>query len=256
MNDASPPTARHHPIATGPKRPLVPAGRYTALHLLLVPFLLGLLAWTVQYGSLDMALTERFVDSATHSFPWRNSDLLEIFGHQAARGLPFLVGGIGLVAGLAGLRFAPLRPWAPILLALGAAMIVGPVLVNTLKGMTTQHCPNALQSFGGVVAYADDRGGPFWALSGQTAGRCLPSGHAGGGYALLALYFAGWAAGRPAWRWRGLAIGIAAGLLFSTVRLMQGAHFASATIWSAAVDWTVCAAIFFPLLCWRPSPAR
>ena len=70
-----------------------------------------------------------------------------------------------------------------------------------------------------------------------------------GGYALLSLYFAGWAAGRPGWRWRGLAIGVAAGLLFSVVRMMQGAHFASATIWSAAVDWTVCAALFLPLLC-------
>jgi len=138
----------------------------------------------------------------------------------------------------------------------GAAMIVGPLLVNILKGMTTQHCPTALQSFGGVVAYADDRNAPFWALSRQAAGHCLPSGHAGGGYALLSLYFAGWAAGRPAWRWRGLAIGIVVGLVFSVVRLMQGAHFASATVWSAAVDWTVCAAIFLPLLCWRPTPAR
>ena len=66
---------------------------------------------------------------------------------------------------------------------------------------------------------------------------------------MLSLYFAGWAAGRPRWRWRGLAIGVAAGLLFSVVRIMQGAQFASATLWSAVVDWTVCAALFLPLLC-------
>jgi membrane-associated PAP2 superfamily phosphatase len=67
----------------------------------------------------------------------------------------------------------------------------------------------------------------------------------------VSLYYAGSAAGRPAWRWRGLAIGIAAGVLFSIVRVAQGAQFTSATLWSAAVDWTVCATLFFPLLC-RP----
>ncbi len=259
MNDAPPapahPRSRPRPIVPLPIV-VVPAGRYVASHLLLVPFLLALLAWQFEYSAIDMALTQLFVDPATHAFTWRHSVLLDVVGHQAARGLPFLVGAIVFVAGVAGLRFAPLRPWTPLLLATAAAMVVGPLIVNLLKGMTTQHCPTALQAFGGVVAYADDRSGPFWALSRQAAGHCLPSGHAAGGYALLSLYFAGWAAGRPAWRWRGLAIGIAAGLIFSAVRLMQGAHFASATIWSATVDWTVCALIFFPILCRRRVTAR
>ena len=130
-------------------------------------------------------------------------------------------------------------------------MLLGPLIVNVLKGMTTQHCPIDLQSFGGVVDYAADQAGPFWATTPQGAGHCLPSGHAAGGYALLSLYFAGWAAGRPAWRWRGLALGVGAGLVFSVVRMMQGAHFASATLWSAAIAWTICAALFLPLLCRR-----
>ena len=88
--------------------------------------------------------------------------------------------------------------------------------------------------------------------SGRARGHCLHSGHAGG-HALLCLYFAGWASGRPAWRWGGLAIGVGARLVFSLVRMMQGAHFASATVWSAAIDRTVCALVFFPLLC---HPAR
>ncbi len=222
---------------------------YVALHLVAVPFVLGLLASACQRGSLDMALARLFVDATGANFAWRDSALLDILGHQAARGLPFLVGALAVAGGAAGFAVRALRPWMPILLTTGAAMLLGPLAVNVLKGMTTQHCPIALQSFGGVVDYATDQAAPFWASSPQSAGHCLPSGHAGGGYALLSLYFAGWAAGRPAWRWRGLAIGIAAGLLFSIVRMMQGAHFASATLWSATVDWTVCAALFLPLLC-------
>ena len=237
-----------------PNPPARATAGYLVGHLLLVPLLLGACAWAVQHGPLDMALARLFADPATQSFDWRHSAWLDILGHQAARSLPIIVGGVALAAGVAGFFVAQLRPWQRILLTLGAAMIAGPLLINLLKTMTTQHCPATLTEFGGVVSYAADRSAPFWAAAPQDAGRCLPSGHAGGGYALLALYFAGWAAGRPAWRWRGLAIGITAGLLFSVVRMMQGAHFASATLWSATVAWSVAALFFLPLVCRAATP--
>jgi membrane-associated PAP2 superfamily phosphatase len=234
-----------------PPPPDVDPSRYVATHLLLVPAALALLAWLCQHGAADMALAHRFVDATGHRFALGDSALLDVLGHQAARGFPFLVGAVALAGAVAGRASSALRPWAPILLALAAAMLVGPTIINLLRGWTTQHCPNVLQAFGGVVDYAADRDGPFWARSRQSAGHCLPSGHAGGGYALLALYFAGWAAGRPNWRWRGLAVGLIAGVSFSIVRIVQGAQFASATLWSAMIDWTVCAALFLPLLCRR-----
>ncbi|MCH3723211.1 phosphatase PAP2 family protein, partial [Campylobacter coli] len=80
------------------------------------------------------------------------------------------------------------------------------------------------------------------------AGGALPSGHAGAGYSMLTLYFAGWAAQRPGWRWWGLAVGIAAGVGFSIVRVLQGAHFLSQTLWSAALMWLLAALFFWPVL--------
>lgn len=239
-----------------PRSPSLSVGPYVVGHLLVVPLVLAALAWWVEYGPLDMFFSRLFVDPVTHAFTWRSSAVLDILGHQAARGLPVIVAGIAIAAGCAGFAVAQLRPWTPILLTIGAAMLLGPLAVNALKGTTTQHCPSALQSFGGVVDYGADRAGAFWAASRRSAGHCLPSGHAAGGYALLSLYFAGWAAGQPAWRWRGLAVGIAAGMAFSIVRLLQGAHFVSATLWSATVDWTICAALFLPLLCHRPTRGR
>lgn len=243
-------------LSRGPRRPDVPMLRYVVGHVLALPMLLAALAWALQHGDADMLVTRLFVDPAAQSFRWRDALLLDVVGHHAARGLPFLVGGLALAAGLAALRIAWLRPWAGILLCVAACTTLGPLAINGLKGMTTQHCPAALQGFGGVVDYAADRAAPFWAATRQAAGHCLPSGHAGGGYALLSLYFAGWAAGQPAWRWRGLALGVVAGLVFSAVRLAQGAHFASATVWSASVDFAVCALVFMPLLCARPSKGR
>ena len=86
----------------------------------------------------------------------------------------------------------------------------------------------------------------------------MPSGHAGAGYALLSLYFAGWALGRPAWRWSGLAIGVAAGVGFSVVRILQGAHFLSQTLWSAALMWLLAAIFFYPVIVGRTAhgPSR
>ena len=209
-----------------PRPPSVDLRPYVGIHLLVVPVVLAALAAACQYSGVDMALARLFFESATQSFAWRDSAVLDVLGHQTARLLPFLVGAFAIASAVAGLRLRSLRPWMPILFTLGAAMLVGPLAVNLLKSMTTQHCPVAVQPFGGVVDYLANQSGPFWAASAQTACHCLPSGHAGCGYALLSLYFAGWAAGRPAWRWRGLALGVAAGLLFSLVRMMQGSHFA------------------------------
>jgi len=260
MNDRAPDVAIHAASDDDavarivPQPPHVDHASYAVSHLLIVPAVIALVAWVCQHGGGDMAIAQLFADSVTHHFVWARSALLDVVGHQAARGLPFLVGASALAGGVCGLAVSRLRPWTPILLAVGAAMLLGPLLVNVMKSWTAQHCPVDVQPFGGVVDYVADRDGPFWATSVASAGRCLPSGHAGGGYALLALYFAGWAAGRPTWRWRGLAIGIVAGALFSAVRIAQGAHFASATLWSAMVDWTVCAVIFFPLLCRAKTP--
>ncbi len=237
-----------------PNPPDLAVAGYVAGHLLLVPLLLGFAAWAVQHGPLDLALARLFADDTGQSFAWRYSVWLDVLGHQAARGLPIIVGGVALAAGMAGFFLAQLRPWRQILLTIGAAMIAGPALVNELKTMTTQHCPATLTEFGGVVSYAADRAAPFWAATPRDAGHCLPSGHAGSGYALLALYFAGWAAGRPDWRWQGLAIGVVAGLVFGAVRMMQGENFASATLWSAAIAWTIAALFFLPLVCRAATP--
>jgi membrane-associated PAP2 superfamily phosphatase len=229
---------------------------YLLLHVLLATAVVGFTAWQLQHGSLDAAITGLFFDASSHSFGWRHSTWLEVLGHQTARALPVLIGGLAVGAGLAGQFVAELRPWRAILLTLGACVVLGPLLINSMRGWTEAHCPVDLQLFGGVVDYAADRFGPFWAETRAEAGHCLPSGHAGGGFALFGLYFAGWAAGRPSWRWKGLGLGLAAGLLFSLVRIVQGEHFASQTVWAAAIDWAVCSVLFMPLLCRRTAAAE
>jgi membrane-associated PAP2 superfamily phosphatase len=226
------------------------ASAFIAVHLLLVPVLLAVAAWTLRHSALDLRMSNLFFDSAQNAFGWRESAWLNLLGHEAARGIPFIVGAAAFAGSLAGQFVERLRPWRVVLLCLGLSMVLGPLIVDRLKYFAAAHCPHDLAMYGGAIDYATDLGRPFLVAHGQ-GGSCVPSGHAGGGYAMLSLYFAGWAAGRPSWRWSGLAIGIATGLLFSLVRVMQGAHFASQTLWSASIDWTVAALVFMPLLCGR-----
>ncbi len=224
--------------------------RYALIHLIVVPTLLYAASWAVQHSAVDMAVARFFAGSGAEAFPARRSAWLDVFGHESARAIPVLIGVLAFALGLLGRRMSAAigrHRWALILL--GVSMLLGSLVVGAMKALTSQHCPVDIHEFGGLVPYAVDRASPFWAASPSLAGRCLPSGHAAGGYALLALYFAGWTAGRPAWRWGGLAAGIVAGIAFSLVRMLQGAHFASATLWSAEVQWTVAALLFAPLLC-------
>lgn len=123
-----------------------------------------------------------------------------------------------MLAALASTKLELLHSWRALLWTLFAALSIGPLLIGVLKRYTAAHCPWDLARYGGYADYMHE----WFAQTAAESGRCLPNAHAGAGFALLALYFAGWASGRPLWRWSGLALGIAAGGSFSLVRSAQG----------------------------------
>jgi len=48
----------------------------------------------------------------------------------------------------------------------------------------------------------------------------------------------------PHLRWRGLAIGIAAGVVFGIAQQLRGAHFLSHDLWTAAICWTTAVGLY------------
>ncbi|MFC4277065.1 phosphatase PAP2 family protein [Achromobacter aloeverae] len=224
---------------------------YLIGQVLAVTLLLVFCAQAVNLSGLDLTVARWFYDAQAHAFPYRASRALEILGHRLV-----LVAPVGMAVAAAGAavasRWLPvLRPWRGVLWATALTCALGQVVIGQLKHYTALPRPYELSLFGGYAPYPDH----FWAASRREGGGALPSGHAGAGYALLSLYFAGWAAGRPAWRWAGLTIGIVAGIGFSLVRIAQGAHFLSQTLWSAAVMWFIASLLFYPVLV-RPRRRR
>lgn len=91
--------------------------------------------------------------------------------------------------------------------------------------------PSDTTLFGGPHVYQ-----PVWRPSDLCDRNCsFVSGHAGTGFALMAVGLAA----APATRRRWLAVGLAAGLAFGLARVAQGAHFASDVIFSGLTLWGI-----------------
>lgn len=136
---------------------------------------------------------------------------------------------LGVVAAwLATFAVDSLRPRRLRLARLALSVLVAATLLAMLKQVTAVHCPWDLVRYGGS------------ALPGDGGGACFPAGHAGAGYAWLALAFS---AETPSGRRTGLATGAAIGVVFGIDQQLRGAHFLSHDLWAAALCWAVAAVV-------------
>ncbi len=210
-------------------------------HALLIPASLGLAAYAVQALGIDFALASTFFDPALKDFPARALGWLELLGHRLAKSLLLGLWMALLAAAIASRWICRLHPHRTLLWTTTAAMAIGPLAVVLLKDINAHHCPWDLKRFGGTAEFT-----AAWFVPRAEAGRCFPGGHAAGGFSLVALYFAGVASGSSRLRLAGLVAALIAGASFSAVRMMQGAHFLSHNLWSAAVVWSLAAIAFAP----------
>ena len=213
--------------------------RFWWRHAVLVPALFALAAFVCKRSGLDDVLANSVFDAATQQFWGRESTALELLGHRIAKAAIFTC-WFAVFAGALAANWVPrLREQRMLLWATALAMASGPLLVVALKPLNAIHCPWDLKQYGGV---ADQASG--WFVAAHDAGRCFPSGHASGGFSLVALFFAGVVSGERRLQAAGLAFALGAGMAFSVVRVMQGAHFASHNLWAAAIDWATAATVF------------
>jgi len=134
-----------------------------------------------------------------------------------------------LIAVLAVRRLRGRFGWRPALVLL-LAMASVPALVGAMKKTTDIYFPSQIQRYGGREPYVklfgtypprDPRKGP------RKRGHGFPAGHASMGFALMAL--AAFGKSRAA-RWRGFAIGMAAGWTTGIYQTLNGAHYLSHTV--------------------------
>lgn len=215
---------------------------------------LPLLAWCLTVSTLaalgvDWHLSRALFAWEGYRWLLREAMLTEAVIHRGGHALSIAAWLAALAAWLfARLRASALqRPLAHLLLS----VLVSTLLVSWLKSWSNMDCPWDIDGLGGTRPYLD-----LLDLRPQylPQGRCFPAGHASGGYAWVALYFF-FLSVRPAWRWRGLAIGLGVGALFGLAQQLRGAHFLSHDLWTLAICWCVAYALQSTMLK-RESPDR
>ncbi|AOA73187.1 phosphatase PAP2 family protein [Stenotrophomonas rhizophila] len=167
---------------------------------------------------------------------WATSQLI----HKGGKWLSAAATLLTLVLCFHAWRHERAAAWRWPLLYLVMAVALGTGVVSLLKSLTNMDCPWDLARYGGLREYV----GLFASRPhDMPRGVCFPAGHSSAGFAWVSLYFFALLV-RPAWRWRGLAVGLVAGGVFGAAQQLRGAHFLSHDLWTLATCWTVSLLLF------------
>jgi membrane-associated PAP2 superfamily phosphatase len=201
---------------------------------------------------LDQLLIAAYFDVASQHFPLKHEVLLEQFMHT---GLKYCVMVVAIASLLAALQaniheayrasfFSRIQMLFknPYFYAF-IGMVVSTSVVAYLKSTSMHACPSDLTIYGGYL--------PLYQLFetlpvGMKAGHCSPSGHASGGFALMAFYFA-FRQTKPMFAAICLSIALFLGFAMGWGQMLRGEHFLSHNLWSA---WLVWAVLYLQTLVW------
>ena len=119
-------------------------------------------------------------------------------------------------------------------------MVVSTSAVSFFKSISMHGCPNKLTLYGGELPLL----GLFEQLpAGVAAGHCFPGGHASGGFALMAFYFA-FRNSKPKFAKTMLVLALVFGFCMGWAQMMRGEHFLSHNLWTAWVVWAILFTLF------------
>jgi len=181
---------------------------------------------------------------------WWAKELIHTTGGLLIR----ILGGILLLTWGLSFRIGALQRWRRPAGFVVLSVALGAGAVGLLKLVTNVDCPWSLAEFGGRLPYVHlfaDRPDSL------PRAQCFPGGHSSSGFALFALYFLTLGRSRKLAR---VALGVAllVGGVFAFGQEARGAHFLSHDLWSAALVWFTCLAVYaiaYRGNVWSPSSA-
>lgn len=198
--------------------------------------------------NLDALLIAPYFDVAQHQFMLKHHWFFENVMHTALKNLMLLIALSVLTLWLFSYKINQLKQYRRSLIWTFIAMLLATTTITIVKHFSNHACPWDLTMYGGNQ--------PLLALfdtlpPGAEAGQCFPGGHASGGFALWAFYFA-FKKINPSLAQLGLYSGLVFGFVMGWAQMMRGAHFLSHNLWTAWFVWLVLcllAAIWPPTKC-------
>lgn len=182
---------------------------------------------------LDLAAADWLYQAEGGSWSLRNSFLLSEVMHDGGKHLMLVLAILVLVIAAASYKVDALKAYRRPLAYLAVALLVGPLLISSLKQVTHVDCPWNLTRYGGSNPYLslfEPHPGTY------EYGKCFPAGHASAGYGLLAFYFF-FLQVRPSWSKPALLVALGVGMLFGLTQQLRGAHFLSHDLATVAICW-------------------
>ena len=193
------------------------------------------LLWIYPKTNLDFDLIAPYFNVDNQTFSLKHDIFLNQVMHIGLRNFVIVIALMTLFLAVFGNGFklsALVRhqlSWAFV------GMILSTLAVSILKSQSMHACPWDLTQYGGSSIYY-----PMLASlpSDKVGGHCWPGGHASGGFALMAFFFA-FRLTYPIFAVTSLVSSIMLGLVMGWAQMIRGAHFLSHSLWSAWVVWLV-----------------
>lgn len=201
--------------------------------------------FSLEQTHLDLWLADHWYALEGGQWAWRDHWLSYGLIHHRGKQMLILFGLSLLLLIALSYRSARLEKWRLPMFYVLTCLAVLPAVIARFKFYSPVPCPWDLARYGGDWAYQHNFSYSF----GRTdSGHCFPAGHASGGFALLAAYFAAYLyARRPVFF---LLPGLLVGLVFALGQQARGAHFLSHDLWSLSLCWFGALGLF---LLFRPS---
>jgi membrane-associated PAP2 superfamily phosphatase len=225
--------------------------RFWTLHLVLPLVAAVSILTLLEFTHIDLFLADHWYALEGGEWAWRNSWIAYDLIHHHGKQLIITVGVVVISLALLSFRIQRLRRWRQPLFYIFICMSVLPALIAFSKRFSPVPCPWDLERYGGELVYQRTFD---YVLGANELGHCFPAGHASGGFALIAIYFAALPfARRPAWF---LLPGLVVGTVFALGQQARGAHFVSHDLWSLSLVWFGALGIFLLFRPWRWNPVN
>ena len=184
----------------------------------------------VLFQQLDLTVSGWFYEAGSATWPLADQPINEsiywLFRYLPHVLIPIMLLVIALTFIPNGVDAQQRRPWLFLLLVL----LIGPGLIvhGVFKESFQRERPRAVEQFGGKDQFT-----PAFIINDQGNGKSFVSGHAAMAFYFIAL---AWVFRRRSWLYVGLMLGV----VMSAVRIMQGGHFLSDTIFAGFVVYFTC----------------
>jgi lipid A 4'-phosphatase len=212
--------------------------------LIIFSILLFSLAITPALSDLDLFLAGKFFTVGDANSGWivgREAPWRQLYQYGE---LPPVIFALCALAGYAASRFGKIsEKYAKPCMVVILTAVIGPgILVNcVLKEYWGRPRPADIVAFDGKSNYRE-----AWQPGGPGSGKSFTCGHCAMAFSMTS--GAAFYPLHPALAVGSVVVGVSYGVIMSVARIAQGGHFATDTLWSGAIVFTVLAALYYLVL--------